>query len=79
VKKNNWKEEWINMPEYSNEEIKPYMSIKVHFVTKEDYEEFAELVKQNLTDKTKSIWYPKKIKGKTACWRYIDEEESSES
>jgi len=69
-----WEEEWENMPEYSNREIKPYKTIKVHFKTKEDYVQFAKLISQNLTEKTKSIWHPKLLKGLYySKLRYSDE------
>ena len=58
-----WREEWQNMPEYSNMEIKPYRTIKIHFRTEEDYIKFAKLMSQNLTERTKSVWYPKLMKG----------------
>ncbi len=73
LKENNWKDEWVDMPEYSNKEIKPYKSLKIHFRNKEDYDFFATLVEQNLTEKTKSLWYPKLIRGINGKLRYTDE------
>lgn len=58
-KKNTWQKEWISMPEYNNTKIVPFQTIKVHFKCKEDYDAFAKLVKQNLTEHTLCIWYPK--------------------
>ncbi len=58
--KNNWKDHWIGMPEYINEKIKPYRSLKVNFATEKDLEDFAVHVGQKITDKTKSISIPKK-------------------
>ena len=72
--KNSWQEEWQNMPEYLNIEIKPYRTIRIHFRTKEDYAKFAKLVSQNLTERTKSVWYPKLAKGLYfSKLRYSDE------
>jgi len=69
-----WEKEWQSMPEYSNKEIKPYKTIKIHFKAKEDYAQFAKLISQNLTEKTKSIWYPKLLKGiYYSKLRYSDE------
>ena len=54
-------EHWnaAGMPEFIQEKQEPYNKITVRFETKEDYEHFAELIGQNLTPKTKSIWHPK--------------------
>ena len=49
-----------NMPEYRNDyeplELNP--SYKVMFPTKEDRDYFNELLKLNITDKTRSVWFP---------------------
>lgn len=50
---------WEGMPEFGNEP-KAAKSLYVHFVEMEDYRDFAELIGQNLTDKTASIWYPER-------------------
>lgn len=55
-------EMWSGMPDFENEEQKNYKSIIVHFLTEADYTEFADLVEQNLTEKTKYIYYPKQQK-----------------
>lgn len=70
---NDWREEWKGMPEYSNDERKPYKSVVVHFRTEEDYEKFAQLVDQNLTPKTKGIWFPKLAFDRKSKLRYSDE------
>jgi hypothetical protein len=68
-----WKKEWKDMPEYSNKEIIPYKSIRVYFRTQEDYERFSKLIIQNLTIRTKSVWFPKLIFGQNSNLRYSDE------
>ena len=50
--------EWDGMPEYVNEDETGLQSIVVHFKTEEAVRDFAELVKQKITDKTKSLWFP---------------------
>ena len=47
------------MPEFVQEDLQPIQQIIISFATREDVEEFAELIEQKLTSKTKSIWYPK--------------------
>lgn len=68
-----WKTEWIGMPEFVQEDLDPVQQIMVSFETREDVEKFAELTKQKLTYKTKSIWYPESSKEKPSNFIYIDE------
>lgn len=54
-------QEWEGMPEFEMEDkFDSFVSIKVHFATPQDLEDFAILINQKLTDKTKSTWYPSK-------------------
>lgn len=73
---NDWKKHWKGMPEYEQEDNPPYKQIYLNFRNKEDYEAFAKLVDQNLTEKTKSIWYPKLDKDANSLKRWIVEDES---
>jgi hypothetical protein len=57
-----WKEEWIGMPEFIQEDKKPIKTIKVHFETKEDMETFSKLVGKEITDKTIGFTFPVKRK-----------------
>lgn len=68
-----WKEHWVGMPEFEQEDNPPHMKINVSFRNQEDYEEFAKLIDQNLTEKTKSIWYPKLDKDENTLKRWIEE------
>ena len=68
-----WDEEWQDMPEFISEDIQPYQKIVIRFETKEHFDEFAELIGQNLTSRTKSIWYPKLIHKDWQKLRYRDE------
>lgn len=69
-----WKKHWNAMPEFENEENKPFKTIYVHFKTEEDYNEFSRLIGQKLTKKTKSIWHPKLEITKNSLLRWIEEE-----
>ena len=53
-----WREEWKGMPEFEQEDLKPYRTINLHFRNDEDVNAFAELMNQSITDKTKSMWFP---------------------
>jgi len=67
--------EWQDMPEFVQEQQKPFSKIIVRGETEEDLQEFAKLIGQKLTPKTKSIWHPKLVRGKHSHKRYRDEDE----
>ena len=54
-----WKKYWLNMPEFIQENNPSYKSITVKFRTKEDFDQFSVQIGQELSEKTKSIWYPR--------------------
>lgn len=70
---NDPREEWDGMPEFEQEDQDAWKTVKVHFAKQEDMDEFAKLVGQNLTEKTKSIWYPKAEIGHLVDKAYVDE------
>ena len=72
-RKERWKKYWKGMPEYDQNDNPPYKQIYLNFRSEEDFQEFAKLVEQNLTDKTKSIWYPKLEKDDNSLKRWIVE------
>jgi ParB-like chromosome segregation protein Spo0J len=51
--------EWEGMPAYEHDDLTSAHSINVHFKTMDDLRDFAGLVGQSLTEKTKAIWHPK--------------------
>ncbi|MBF85100.1 MAG: hypothetical protein CL489_11620 [Acidobacteria bacterium] len=53
-------DEWHNMPEFVQDKKEPFSKIIIRFETLEDLTEFAKIIGQKLTPKTKSIWYPYK-------------------
>lgn len=70
---NDAKEHWKGMPEFVQEKKTEYQKIIVRFRCEADVEEFAELIGQKLTPKTKSIWHPKLIRGLDSDKVYSDE------
>lgn len=50
--------EWEGMPEYEQEDKSGFRKITVHFETQMYVEDFARLIGQSLTEKTRSIWHP---------------------
>lgn len=66
-----WKKLWKGMPEFEQESNPTYKTIYVHFRNEEDYQEFAKLIGQNLTEKTKSIWHPHLDRTQNSLLRWI--------
>ena len=52
-------DEWEGMPEFEQEDETAFKDLTVHFANVVDMEEFAQLIGQTVTEKTRSIWYPK--------------------
>lgn len=65
--------EWRGMPEFNQPDNGAIRQIIVSFSTEEDIQEFAKLVNQNITKKTKSIWFPRREKNNVVDLFYIDE------
>jgi hypothetical protein len=67
-------EEWQGMPEFEQEDnTGEYHTIKVHFTSAADIENFAQIVGQVVNEKTKFIWYPKQEKLDLKSYRVKDE------
>lgn len=67
--------EWKGMPEFIQEKQEPHAKLTIRFRNQNDLDEFSELIGQKLTNKTKSIWFPKLDRGINSGKRYIDEDE----
>lgn len=52
-------DEWVGMPDYVDQDP-CYRKIIVSFDTEEDVQAFVALMDQEITDKTKSMWFPAK-------------------
>lgn len=57
---NDYQNHWKEMPEFISDKNDEYKKLIVHFKTKEDYQEFAKVIGQTLSERTKSIYYPEK-------------------
>jgi len=66
-------DEWEDMPEFVQDKQEPFAKVIVRFRNQQDLDEFAKLIGQPLTPKTKSIWHPALIRGINANKRYVDE------
>ena len=68
----NPRDEWKGMPEFELTKQRPFAQIIVRFNSQADLDEFAFLIGQELTNKTKSIWYPKLVRTDLASMTYVD-------
>lgn len=68
-----WKQEWIDMPEFEMENQESYRRLFVHFRNEEDVQRFAELLGQKITLKQKSLWFPEMQPRRYGDKLYIDE------
>jgi hypothetical protein len=50
--------EWQGMPAFEQPDAMPHRTIYVHFEDDEAVADFAQVIGQELTDKTKSVWHP---------------------
>ncbi len=62
--------EWAGMPEFTQEDKTAYKSVALHFHSQEAVDIFAKLIKQTITEDTRTIWYPTMIIEKAADKRY---------
>jgi len=62
-------DEWQGMPEFEQEAINAFHTINVVFETEHDMRAFSQFVNQTVTDKTTSIYYPKKQKREIGEYR----------
>ena len=58
----NQAEEWQGMPQYEHEDQTPYRSLTMHFMKKEHLETFLQLIKQDVTDRTRWLYFPRQEK-----------------
>lgn len=65
---------WQAMPTCVSEDQTAWGSVRVNFASAEDQQQFAKLIGQTLTDKTRSIWYPPAEIGHYADKVYVTDE-----
>ena len=69
---------WVGMPEFEQKDTPPFKTIYLPFRSKEDFDEFVSKYKnmdeeQNITPKTKSMWYPHLDKDENSLKRWFEE------
>ena len=58
--------EWRGMPEFNQPDNLAYRQIIISFEDDTGIEAFAKLINQNITKKTKSVWFPPREKNRVA-------------
>lgn len=66
------KELWEGMPEFEQEKQEAYATIIVRVPDAEKLRELSEALGQPLTEKTKSVWFPKLVRGLNRGKMYVD-------
>jgi len=67
--------EYDGMPEFEQDKKEDYAIIKVRFRNYEDVREFAAKIGQNnITNRTKAIWYPALTIADATLSRWIDDD-----
>ena len=68
-----WQREWWGMPEFVQQDLTPWKSIKVHFARQEDMDDFAQTVGQRVPGRGPggSIWHPEADIGHFKDKRYV--------
>ena len=65
--------EWDDMPEFSQEDQTAFRRLIINFANEAAVNDFARLIDQHITDKTRSIWHPAAEIGTTADKRYASD------
>lgn len=65
-------EHWGGMPEFQQDDQMPVKQITVSFASVDDVQRFADLLGQNVTMTTKSIWYPLQPIGRYKGTAYVE-------
>lgn len=66
-----WEPYWQGMPEFDQHDLSAFCSLTVNFACEADLQDFAALIEQKLTNKTRSVWHPTAEIGRYANKRYI--------
>jgi ParB-like chromosome segregation protein Spo0J len=64
--------EWQGMPECENEDQSPFRTLRIHFRSAEDVQDFAKLLGQKITDGIKFLWHPRAEAANWSANPYVD-------
>lgn len=58
AKQEQWREEWVGMPEFVQERQREFAKITVRFRCQADLDDFAALIGQKLNARSQCTWHP---------------------
>ena len=64
--------EWRGMPDCKNRDERPFRSLRVHFASSEDVDDFANLIGQRFSGTAKYIWHPRMKMERPSATPYVD-------
>lgn len=70
--------EWDGMPEFAEAEKRGFRTIIVHFANQEGVDEFQKLVRQEISERAKFIWFPKLERREHGAAEYDLDDDASE-
>jgi hypothetical protein len=76
--KYNWKNDWKGMPEFEQPDETAFQRIVINFPDQQAVNDFAKLVGQQITGKTRYVWFPQQEEVSTKDMRWASREESKE-
>lgn len=68
-------DQWDGMPEFDQKDKTAHRTLQLHFPSDDAVQEFAKLIGQKITDKTRFVWYPNIEIETLADKRYASETE----
>ena len=67
-------DEWNGMPEFVQEDLRPWHQVNVRFRNQEDFDKFKVLMEQEITPKQTTLWFPHAPFRRAPKYKYIDDE-----
>jgi hypothetical protein len=68
--------EWKGLPEFEHTDLTPHRQILISFQNEKDVQTFAVLLEQNITEKTKSLWFPEVKRRNLSDLSYEEQQQS---
>ena len=73
---NFWEKEWQDMPSFKMTPEVPMHTIKLHFKTEKDMQDFSKLINQDVKKSKENYWFPKLNRSAFSSKKYYTKNES---
>ena len=67
-------EEWVDMPEFDQQDKTAFRTLIIHFKNEEVLNDFLKVTDQKITEKTRFLWYPKIEIDRMSDKQYVSDE-----